>query len=68
MILKCPFYPTEINPCTTHNDCLFNRVGGCAIVLAALNAIDNKEKLNEVIDKLLDIEDELERLKRKLPK
>lgn len=44
---KCPIYNTH-NACDANRDCLFLRNGGCAVVLGATLAEENKKKLNSL--------------------
>lgn len=52
--LECPFYKSA-TACSEHPDCLFNRTGGCSIVLGATIPEGNKRKLEDVERKLNDL-------------
>ncbi|MEX2737658.1 MAG: hypothetical protein Q6356_001140 [Candidatus Wukongarchaeota archaeon] len=60
---KCPIYN---DACTNHLDCLFQRVGGCAIVVAARNSEENKNSINQIVMDLTDIRQHLTDINRKL--
>lgn len=48
---KCPFFPNDYNPCDT-KDCFLKRNGGCAIILAATIAEENKRKIEKIDEKM----------------
>ena len=52
---KCPIYNTA-NACDLNPDCLFLRVGGCAIVMSATIAIENQKKIDRLEKQLRDID------------
>ena len=54
-MFKCPIY-NEVYACDRHPDCLFNRDGGCAIVLGATIPDENAKKLGEIDDRLANVE------------
>lgn len=43
-MMKCPIY-NAVNACTVNSNCLFLRNGGCAIVLSATIAEENKRQM-----------------------
>jgi hypothetical protein len=50
-MLKCPIYNTT-NACDVNNNCLFLRDGGCAIVLAATIAEENKRTMASIMGQI----------------
>jgi len=72
MLKRCPFFPNDtINPCLTNN-CQFQCAGGCAISLAAYaydsftESKKNREKTEDLENKLNNIEYEIGQLKQVL--
>ena len=59
--LKCPIY-NSTNACDMNSNCLFLRNGGCAIVLGATLADENKKKVNQLSDKIDTIDYNLRQL------
>ena len=64
MLDKCPFYPSDVNPCVIKN-CRFLCSGGCAIQLAAY-AHDSYKGTEEIKKKIKDIEDKLRQIKNEI--
>lgn len=63
MFEKCPFYPNEVRP--PCQSCQFLRNGGCAILLAAYSQ-DVLKEAKKTNNKLEDIKNDIEDIKRKL--
>lgn len=57
-MLKCPIYNT-VNACDVNSNCLFLRNGGCAIVLAATIAEENKKTMISIMGQLNDFDRKL---------
>jgi len=65
MPLYCPIFPNEQNPCNNHK-CLFYRNEGCAIVLAATLADENRININKLNQKIDNLDNDIQEIKRKL--
>lgn len=61
MLQKCPIYNSH-TACQENRDCLFNRAGGCALVLAVTIAESNEKKLQSIQDEINTISHSLRNL------
>lgn len=57
-MFECPFYK-ELNACITHPNCVFKKVGGCAIELGAILSEENKIKIEKLVHELNSIKSKL---------
>lgn len=63
--MKCPIYNDNF-ACSRHPDCLFNKNGGCAIVLAATISDDNQRAIQGLKNDIEELKFLLYKIERKM--